>query len=107
MRNNFLAKTNLQMCPLCVKPPDRNQEIGQDLRYTFLNSSWHTDAKKIPEKLVYRRHLACFFQKKKKFGCHQFLDLPDEFKPKNFFEKFCFEKIMLGGAGRSTFQVFF
>ena len=47
----------------CVKPPDRNQEIGQDLRYTFLNSSWHTDAKKIPEKLIYRRPLACFFRK--------------------------------------------
>ena len=43
------------------------KEIGQDLRYTFLNFSWHTDAKKIPEKLVYRRHLACFFQKTKFF----------------------------------------
>ena len=50
--------------PLCAKPPDRNQKKGQDLRYTFLNSSWHTDAKKIPEKLIYRRHLACFFQNK-------------------------------------------
>ena len=49
---------------LCVKPPDRNQKIGQDLRYTFLKSSWHTDAKKIPEKLIYWRHLACFFQNK-------------------------------------------
>ena len=52
---------------LCAKPPDRNQKKGQDLRYTFLNSSWHTDAKKIPEKLIYRRHLACFFQKTKFF----------------------------------------
>ena len=52
------------LLPLCAKPPDRNQEIGQDLRYTFLNSSWHTDAKKIPEKLIYWRHLACFFQNK-------------------------------------------
>ena len=52
---------------LCAKPPDRNQEMGQDLRYTFLNSSWHTDAKKIPEKLIYWRHLACFFQKTKFF----------------------------------------
>ena len=48
----------------CVKPPDRNQEIGQDLRYTFLKSSWHTNAKKIPEKLIYWRPLACFFQNK-------------------------------------------
>ena len=30
---------------LCANPPDRNQEMGQDLRYTFLNSSWHTDAR--------------------------------------------------------------
>ena len=53
--------------PLCVKPPDKNQEILQDLRYTFLKSSWHTDAKKIPEKLIYWRHLACFFSKNQIF----------------------------------------
>ena len=51
----ILQKSNYS---LCAKPPDKNQDIGQDLRYTFLYSSWHTDAKKIPEKLIYRRHLA-------------------------------------------------
>ena len=61
-RKNMLVRLTL-----CAKPPDRNQKKGQDLRYTFLNSSWHTDAKKIPEKLIYRRHLACFFQKTKFF----------------------------------------
>ena len=62
--NGGSANPNACQHTLCAKPPDRNQEMGQDLRYTFLNSSWHTDAKKIPEKLIYRRHLACFFQNK-------------------------------------------
>ena len=146
---------------LCAKPPDKNQEIGQDLRYTFLNSSWHTDAKKIPEKLIHRRPLACFFPKNQfflkifflakthlegpKIGCSQknffckmtrktlrkishrkkavkfflvflkifikiFFLLEMIFGPfrwilakKNWF----FEKNMLGGASRPTFQVFF
>ena len=78
---------------LCVKPPDRNQEMGQDLRYTFLKSLWHTDAKKIPEKLIYWRHLACFFQKTKFFWKNFFLAKSHQegpkmiFSQKNFFWK--------------------
>merc|ERR1712223_1183284 len=62
--NSFSFKFFFFFFSLCAKPPDRNRKKGQDLRYTFLNSSWHTDAKKIPEKLIYWRALACFFQNK-------------------------------------------
>ena len=72
----------------------------------FLESSNYTDAKKIPEKLIYWHHFACFFQKlvvgknfffgkfskTNFFAYNLFLDLPDEFKPKKIFWQILFWK---------------
>ena len=78
---------------LCAKPQDKKQRKRARLRYRFLNSSWHTDAKKLPEKLIYGHHLACFFSKnqiflKKKFLAKTHLEGPKIIsRRKKFFMK--------------------
>ena len=85
-----------RISPCIYSTAFKNQRSRQhwcwSVKCTFLESSWYTEAKKIPEKLIYRRHLACFFQNKISqkifFGLNSSGRFKNWLQPKkNFFEK--------------------
>ena len=67
-QDNLFPSMKVNKCTYLLTTPFKNQKSRQlwcwSVKCTFLESSWYTEAKKIPEKLIYRRHLACFFQNK-------------------------------------------
>ena len=75
----------------------------------FLKNDQEKTQKNFASKKSCEFFLSVFENFHKKFfsSRNDFWTFQMSFSQKKFFAKFCFEKNMLGGAGRSTFQVFF